>query len=263
MNSPRPSWTRRRRRSPPPWTGARIGATLPLVTIDPPDAKDHDDAVHAAPDEDPDNAGGFIVTVAIADVAAYVRPGSALDREAQERGNSVYFPDRVVPMLPERISNDLCSLRPREDRAGARGAHGDRPGRTEDPPQLPPGHDALGGEALLRSRRRRPSTGSPDEATRPILDTILKPLWAAYAAVKKARDLREPLFLDLPERKIVLKPDGTVDRVFVPERLEAHRLIEEFMILANVAAAETPGEGRVRPDLPRPRRAFAGEDARA
>ena len=76
--------------------------------------------------------------------------------------------------------------------------------------------------------------GSPDEATEPILDTILKPLWAAYAAVKKARDIREPLFLDLPERKIVLKPDGTVDRVFVPERLEAHRLIEEFMILANV-----------------------------
>src|SRR6185312_10018440 len=91
--------------------------TLPLVTIDPVDAKDHDDAVHATPDPDPANRGGHVVTVAIADVAHYVRPGSALDREALMRGNSVYFPDRVVPMLPERISNDLCSLRPQEDRA--------------------------------------------------------------------------------------------------------------------------------------------------
>src|SRR6476659_11331058 len=90
---------------------------LPLVTIDPPDAKDHDDAVHALHDPDPGNRTGFIIDVAIADVAHYVRPGSALDREAAERGNSVYFPDQVVPMLPERISNDLCSLRPNEDRA--------------------------------------------------------------------------------------------------------------------------------------------------
>src|SRR6185437_6285497 len=89
---------------------------LPLVTIDPPDAKDHDDAVHARPDDDEKNPGGFVLTVAIADVAAYVRAGSALDREALLRGNSVYFPDRVVPMLPERISNDLCSLRPHEER---------------------------------------------------------------------------------------------------------------------------------------------------
>ena len=89
---------------------------LPLITIDPADAKDHDDAVYAEPDDDPSNEGGHVVTVAIADVAAYVRPGSALDRDALERGNSVYFPDRVVPMLPERISNDLCSLRPDEDR---------------------------------------------------------------------------------------------------------------------------------------------------
>ena len=91
--------------------------SLPLVTIDPPDAKDHDDAVFAVPDTDPANRGGFILTVAIADVAHYVTPGSALDREAVERGNSVYFPDRVVPMLPERLSGDLCSLRPGEQRA--------------------------------------------------------------------------------------------------------------------------------------------------
>ena len=116
MCSRRRCWPRRKPRKPATSRAARTGATLPLVTIDPADAKDHDDAVHAAPDDDPDNPGGFIVTVAIADVAAYVRPGSALDREALERGNSVYFPDRVVPMLPERISNDLCSLRPREDR---------------------------------------------------------------------------------------------------------------------------------------------------
>ena len=98
-------------RSRRPWPTARTGATLPLVTIDPADAKDHDDAVFAEPDPDEKNPGGVIATVAIADVAAYVRPDSALDREALKRGNSVYFPDRVVPMLPERISNDLCSLR--------------------------------------------------------------------------------------------------------------------------------------------------------
>ena len=107
---------------------------MPLVTIDPPDAKDHDDAVHAAPDEDPHNRGGFILTVAIADVAAYVRPGTAMDREAQERGNSVYFPDRVVPMLPEKISNDLCSLQAARGSPAARGPHGDRPGRTQEEP---------------------------------------------------------------------------------------------------------------------------------
>ena len=90
---------------------------VPFVTIDPADAKDHDDAVQAEADSDPNNRGGHIIRVAIADVADYVRPGSALDREALIRGNSVYFPDRVVPMLPERISNDLCSLRPQEDRA--------------------------------------------------------------------------------------------------------------------------------------------------
>ncbi|KAA2243960.1 ribonuclease R [Salinarimonas soli] len=210
---------------------------LPLITIDPADAKDHDDAVHAAPDTDPGNPGGFVVTVAIADVSAYVRPGSAMDREALERGNSVYFPDRVVPMLPERISNDLCSLRPHEDRPALAvrmivGADGRKR------------HHAFH-RVLMRSHAKvayaqaqAAIDGRPDEVTAPILDGILRPLWAAYACVRKARDAREPLDLDLPERKILLKPDGTVDRVVVPERLDAHRLIEEFMILANVAAAE-------------------------
>ncbi|KLK94791.1 ribonuclease R [Microvirga vignae] len=210
---------------------------VPLVTIDPPDAKDHDDAVHAVRDENPGNEGGFIITVAIADVAAYVRPDSAMDREAQERGNSVYFPDRVVPMLPEKISNDLCSLRP----------HVPRPALAVRMVIGPDGrkkshsfHRVMMRSAakLSYSQAQTAIDGRTDDVTAPILDSILKPLWAAYACVKKARDIREPLYLDLPERKIVLKPDGTVDRVFVPERLEAHRLIEEFMILANVAAAE-------------------------
>jgi ribonuclease R len=211
---------------------------LPLVTIDPPDAKDHDDAVHAMPDTDPGNPGGHVVTVAIADVAAYVRPGSALDREALERGNSVYFPDRVVPMLPERISNDLCSLVPHQPRPALAvrmivGEDGRKKSHSF--------HRVMMRSAAKLSYQQAQDAidGRPDDTSGPILDTLLRPLWAAYGALARERDRRGPLSLDLPERKIVLKPDGTVDRIFVPERLEAHRLIEEFMILANVAAAET------------------------
>jgi ribonuclease R len=210
---------------------------VPLVTIDPPDAKDHDDAVHAEPDPDPNNKGGFILNVAIADVAFYVRPGSALDRDALTRGNSVYFPDRVVPMLPERISNDLCSLVPGEPRGALAvrmivGVDGRKRSHTF--------HRILMRSAakLAYAQAQAAIDGRPDDATGPLLDPILKPLYAAYTCVKLARDARDPLDLDLPERKILLKPDGTVDRVVVPERLDAHRLIEEFMILANVAAAE-------------------------
>jgi ribonuclease R len=210
---------------------------LPLVTIDPPDAKDHDDAVHAAPDDDPNNKGGYIVHVAIADVAFYVRPGSALDRDALTRGNSVYFPDRVVPMLPERISNDLCSLVPGEPRGALAvrmviGHNGRKRSHNF--------HRVLMRSAakLNYAQAQAAIDGRPDDTTGPLLEPILKPLYAAYALVKLARDERDPLDLDLPERKILLKPDGTVDRVIVPERLDAHKLIEEFMILANVAAAE-------------------------
>ncbi len=210
---------------------------LPLVTIDPPDAKDHDDAVHAQHDADPANPGGHVLTVAIADVAAYVRPGSALDREALERGNSVYFPDRVVPMLPERISNDLCSLRADEDRpALAMRMTIDAQGRKLS-------HSLH--RIIMRSRAKLAYAqaqaaidGLEDAATEPLLDPVLRPLYAAYAALKSAKAARQPLDLDLPERKMLLKADGTVDRVVVPERLDAHRLIEEYMILANVAAAE-------------------------
>ncbi|MEA2838067.1 MAG: ribonuclease [Bradyrhizobium sp.] len=210
---------------------------VPLVTIDPPDAKDHDDAVHAEADPDPNNKGGYILNVAIADVAFYVRPGSALDRDALTRGNSVYFPDRVVPMLPERISNDLCSLIPGEARGALAvrmviGADGRKRSHTF--------HRILMRSAakLAYAQAQAAVDGRPDDTTGPLLETILKPLYAAYACVKLARDQRDPLDLDLPERKILLKPDGTVDRVVVPERLDAHKLIEEFMILANVAAAE-------------------------
>ncbi|MBS7541433.1 ribonuclease R [Ancylobacter lacus] len=216
---------------------------LPLVTIDPPDAKDHDDAVHAVIDEDPANEGGYVVTVAIADVASYVRPGSALDREALVRGNSVYFPDRVVPMLPERISNDLCSLRPLEDRPALAvrmviGPNGRKRSHSF--------HRIMMRSAarLAYAQAQAAIDGRPDDVTGALLEPVLRPLYAAYALVKKARDAREPLELDLPERKVLLTPEGTVDRVIVPERLDAHRLIEEFMILANVAAAETLEEKR-------------------
>jgi len=217
---------------------------VPFVTIDPPDAKDHDDAVHALPDPDPRNRGGHIVNVAIADVAHYVRPGSQLDREAEKRGNSVYFPDRVVPMLPERISNDLCSLRPQVDRPALAvrmvvGADGRKRSHSFH-------------RVLIRSAARLhyeqaqlAVSGRADEITEPIAEGILQPLYAAYRAVLHARNERGPLDLDVPERKIVLKSDGTVDRVVMPQRLEAHRLIEEFMILANVAAAETCERAKV------------------
>ena len=211
---------------------------VPLVTIDPADAKDHDDAVFAEPDTDEKNPGGVIVFVAIADVAAYVRPGSALDREALKRGNSVYFPDRVVPMLPERISNDLCSLRENEDRP----ALAVRMTFSAEGRKIRHSFHRV----MMRSKAKLAYTeaqaaidGAPNGKTGPILDAILRPLWAAYRVLERGREARQPLELDLPERKILLKPDGTVDRVIVPERLDAHRLIEEFMIQANVAAAET------------------------
>jgi ribonuclease R len=143
----------------------------------------------------------------------------------------------VVPMLPERISNDLCSLRPHEPRPAIAvrmkvGSDGRKKRHSF--------HRVIMRSAAKLSYQQAQAAidGNPDETTRPVLDSILRPLWAAYGCVKKARDIRGPLALDLPERKIVLKPDGTVDRIFVPERLDAHRLIEEFMILANVSAAE-------------------------
>src|SRR5690606_25171315 len=165
---------------------------LPLVTIDPADAKDHDDAVHAAPDPDPGNPGGYILTVAIADVAHYVTPGSALDREAQQRGNSVYFPDRVVPMLPERISNDRCSLRAGENRPAlaARMTIG-RDGRK----RAHSFHRVLMKSAAKLNYQQVQAAidGRADDDTGPLLDPVLRPLYDAYAALKRARDTRGPL----------------------------------------------------------------------
>jgi ribonuclease R len=210
---------------------------LPFVTIDPSDARDHDDACLAHADEDVKNPGGHIVWVAIADVAAYITPGSALDRDARERGNSSYFPDRVVPMLPDRLSGDLCSLhegvarpvlavRMKLDAHGQKLSHRFTRGMIKSV------------ASLAYEEVQEAQDGHPNERCAELLAEVIAPLYAAYAATKTARALRQPLDLDLPERKIELTEDGRVKSVAFKERLDAHRLIEEFMILANVAAAE-------------------------
>jgi len=211
---------------------------IPLITIDPSDARDHDDACFAQADDDPKNPGGHVVWVAIADVATYVRPGTALDTEARKRGNSTYFPDRVVPMLPDRLSGDLCSLHEGVPRA----CIAVRMQLDEHGQKI--GHRFVRG--LMRSvaslhyvEVQDAIDGNPNDKTAPLLEPILKPLYAAYDALVKAREARQPLDLDLPERRIELGEDGTVTSVSFRDRLDAHRLIEEFMILANVAAAET------------------------
>lgn len=201
---------------------------LPLLTIDPADARDHDDAVCALEDRE-----GWKVWVAIADVAAYVRPGSALDREARRRGNSAYFPDRVVPMLPERLSGDLCSLHEGEDRpclaveltlaadgrvTAHRFARGVMRSRA----------------SLTYGRAQAIADGEDDALAEPV-----RRLFAAWRAADRRRAERAPLELDLPERRIELSAEGRVTAVAFRERLDAHRVIETFMILANVAAAET------------------------
>jgi ribonuclease R len=211
--------------------------SMPFVTIDPPDARDHDDACHAHPDDDAANPGGHIVWVAIADVAHYVTPQSPLDREARARGNSTYFPDRVVPMLPEHLSGDLCSLHEGLDRPViAVRMKLDAEGRKLS-------HRFT--RAMIRSiaslayeEVQQAQDGNPGDRCAAMMPDVIAPLYAAYHAAMKARTLRQPLDLDLPERRIVLSDDGHVTSVAFRERFDAHRLIEEFMILANVAAAE-------------------------
>jgi ribonuclease R len=216
---------------------------LPLVTIDPADARDHDDAVAACPDDDPGNPGGWVVWVAIADVAWYVRSGSELDREARKRGNSTYFPDRVAPMLPEALSADLCSLHEGVDRPclavrivlsanGEKISHRFTRGLMRS------------GASLSYEQVQTAEDGRPDETTEPLLDLVIRPLFGAYRAAVQARNRRQPLDLELPERKVELDVEGNVSAIRIRERLDAHRLIEEFMILANVAAAETLEERR-------------------
>ncbi len=209
---------------------------MPLLTIDPSDARDHDDACFAEPDPDAKNPGGHILWVAIADVAHYVTPGSALDREARLRGNSTYFPDRVVPMLPDRLSGDLCSLHEGVERA----CIAVRMRITEAGELL----DQRFVRGMMRSvaslhyeEVQAAIDGEPNDRTGPLLEPVLEPLYAAYGALVRAREARQPLDLDLPERRIVLSEDGHVTSVAYKDRLDAHRLIEEFMILANVAAA--------------------------
>ncbi|MBV8798827.1 MAG: ribonuclease R [Alphaproteobacteria bacterium] len=212
---------------------------IPLVTIDPEDARDHDDAVWAGPDDDRKNKGGHIVIVAIADVAHYVTPGSALDREAFKRGNSAYFPDRVVPMLPEKLSADLCSLMEVDRPCLAVRMVFDRDGNKK-------GHEFIRGimrsaATLTYQQAQRAFDGKDNSA---LANNVLKPLWDAYQALARARDRRDPLALDLPERRIVIGEDGTVKSIAFRERLESMRLIEEMMIMANVAAAETLEKAR-------------------
>lgn len=210
---------------------------LPLVTIDGADARDFDDAVHAEQDSDETNKGGYILTVAIADVAYYVTPDSPLDRSALKRGNSCYFPDRVVPMLPERLSNDLCSLRPEEDRACLVVRM-----RINEKGKLLSHRFTRG---LMRSAARltyeqvqSAHDGSPDEQTASLVKQVISPLYEAFRILDGARKRRGTLDLDLPERRVAIGEDGKVAEITPRERLDSHRLIEEFMILANVAAAE-------------------------
>ncbi len=214
---------------------------IPFVTIDGPDARDFDDAVFV----EPDKSGGWHLIVAIADVAHYVKTGSALDKTAYERGNSTYFPDRVVPMLPEALSNELCSLKPHVDRA-CMAAHLwlDKAG------ELTRWQFVRG---VMKSRARltyeqvqAAMDGKPDKTTGPLLETIIKPLYGAYKCLIQARLKRGTLELELPERKVELGKDGFVKAIKVRERLESHKLIEEFMIAANVAAAaQLEGTGGV------------------
>jgi ribonuclease R len=214
---------------------------IPLVTIDPEDARDHDDAVWAGPD--PDNKGGHICLVAIADVAHYVTPASSLDREAYNRGYSVYFPDRVVPMLPEALSADLCSLKEGVDRPclAVRMVF-DANGKKR-------AHQFLRGvmrsaARLTYAQAQSAFDGKPDAALSSIAKDTLAALWKAYGALVKAREARDPLDLDLPERRIEIGADGKISSIAFRERLESMRLIEEFMVLANVAAAETLEKAR-------------------
>ena len=209
---------------------------LPLVTIDGADARDFDDAVFAEADSDPKNEGGYHIIVAIADVAHYVRPGSQLDREALKRGNSTYFPDRVVPMLPEALSNDLCSLRPDEERA-AMAMHMwiDRDGRLL---RFKPVRALIKSCArLIYEQVQAARDGQADEMTAPLMDRVIEPLYAVYDILDKAREERGALDLDLPERQIIVNEQGEMTGVKKRNRLDAHKLIEEMMILANVATA--------------------------
>ena len=216
---------------------------LPLITIDPADARDHDDAVFAEPDTDPANPGGWLAWVAIADVAAYASGqslGSSTKRRGR-RGNSVYFPDRVeLHALGASLGRLVlaagrrapvpawrCGWSSRRDGAGRKRGHRFQRGLMRSAAKL------------SYEQAQTAIDGYPDDATGPILEAILKPLWAAYAVLKKGRDRRSPLDIESVERRIVMDPGGEIAAITPRQPLEAHKLIEEFMIQANVSAAET------------------------
>jgi len=199
---------------------------LPIVAIDPADARDHDDAIWA----EPDGQGGFNAVVAIADVSFYVRPGSALDREARKRGNSVYFPDRVVPMLPEVLSADVCSLKEGEDRAAmACHLHINADGKVSSF-RFTRALVRIAHNIAYEDAQKAVDSGNPPE--------YLANLWDAWKALAAARHARDPLELELPERRVVLDAEGRIAEIAIRERLDAHRVVEDFMIAANVAAAK-------------------------
>ena len=222
---------------------------LPIVAIDPEDARDHDDAIWAAPDDE----GGWNAIVAIADVSFYVRPGSELDREARARGNSVYFPDRVVPMLPEELSADICSLKHGEDRAAMAchlkiDAQGNLKSwrftrarvRIAANIAYEDAQAAIDAANEERVEVSSPTCSMPEvegPVPRELVDKALKPLWACWRALFSARQKRDPLELDLPERRVMLDEKGRIMSIAPRDRLDAHRLVEDFMIAANVAAA--------------------------
>jgi len=219
---------------PAPLAGRADLRDIPLVTIDGSEARDFDDAVWAEPDTDPGNRGGWHLVVAIADVAWYVRPGTALDREAMRRGNSVYFPDRVVPMLPEALSNELCSLKPGADRpclavhlwidaTGRKRGHRFERGMMRSAARLT--YEEI--QAVHEARR---ASSLPRER--------VAALYGAFAALAKARARRGALELEISEHRVVLDAEQRPAAIIPVVRLDSHRLIEEFMVLANVAAAE-------------------------
>jgi ribonuclease R len=222
---------------------------LPIVAIDPEDARDHDDAIWA----EADGEGGWNAIVAIADVSFYVRPDSALDKEARARGNSVYFPDRVVPMLPEELSADICSLKAGEDRA-AMACHLkiDREGNlkswrfTRAKVRIAANIAYEDAQAAIdAANEERVDVSSPvcfmppveGRVPQELVEKALKPLWACWRALFAARQKRDPLELDLPERRVMLDEKGRIMSIAPRDRLDAHRLVEDFMIAANVAAA--------------------------
>ena len=199
---------------------------VPIVAIDPADARDHDDAIWA----EPDGQGGFNAIVAIADVSFYVRPGSALDKEARKRGNSVYFPDRVVPMLPEVLSANVCSLKEGVDRAAmVCHLHVDKDGAV---------NKTRFTRAIVRIHHNiayEDAQAAIDDGSAP---KHLADLWNCWRSLEKARHARDPLELELPERRVVLDEQGQIAEIAVRERVDAHRVVEDFMIAANVAAAK-------------------------